>query len=77
MRYPARLETATEGGFVVTFRDIPEAITQGETEEEALAMAAEVLSSAMDFYAEDRRAVPPPSPLEAGERLVDLLPRAM
>lgn len=74
MRYPARFEAAEEGGFVVTFRDIPEAITQGETEEEALAMAADVLTSAMDFYVEDRRAVPLPSDAEAGERLVDLPP---
>ena len=74
MRYPARFEAAEEGGFVVTFRDIPEAITQGDTEEEALAMATDVLTSAMDFYVEDRRAVPLPSEPEAGERLVDLPP---
>ena len=36
MRYPARFDLAPEGGFVVTFRDIPEAITQGDTEAEAM-----------------------------------------
>lgn len=35
MRYPARFDLAPEGGFVVTFRDILEAITQGDTEAEA------------------------------------------
>jgi antitoxin HicB len=60
------------GGFVVTFRDIPEAITQGETIEEALAMAAEALESAMDFYFEDKRAVPMPSPAKRRQHVVEL-----
>jgi antitoxin HicB len=74
MRYPARFDPADEGGYVVTFRDIPEAITQGDTLEEAAAMAEDVLISAMDFYFEDRRAVPAPSDQEEGERLVELPP---
>jgi antitoxin HicB len=72
MFYPAHFEPASEGGFVVTFRDIPEAITQGDTEAEALAMAEDVLVSAMDFYFEDHRAVPAPSPALGGERPVAL-----
>lgn len=72
MRYPAQLEAADEGGFVVTFCDIPEAITQGETEAEALEMAEDVLYSAMEFYFEDKRPVPMPSALKPGERLVSL-----
>lgn len=61
MHYPARLEPAEEGGFVVTFRDIPEAITQGDDEAEALKEAESALISAMDFYFEDKRCVPSPS----------------
>lgn len=72
MRYPAQLTAAEEGGFVVTFRDIPEAITQGETEAEALEMAEDVLYSSMEFYFEDKRPVPMPSALKPGERLVSL-----
>lgn len=72
MRYPAQFEPAPEGGYVVTFRDIPEAITQGDSEAEAAAMAADALLSAMEFYFEDRRAVPAPSAREPGERLVEL-----
>lgn len=72
MRYPAQLEAADEGGFVVTFCDIPEAITQGETEAEALEMAEDVLYSAMEFYFEDKRPVQMPSALKPGERLVSL-----
>lgn len=72
MRYPAHFAPASEGGFVVTFRDIPEAITQGETEAEAMEMAEDALLTAMDFYFEDKRPVPPPSALLPEERLVEL-----
>jgi len=74
MRYPARFKPAEEGGFVVTFRDIPEAITQGDTEEEALEMAEDALLTSMEFYFEDKRSVPLPSPVKRGERLVALPP---
>jgi antitoxin HicB len=72
MFYPARFKPAPEGGFVATFRDIPEAITQGDTEDETLVMAEDALVTAMDFYFEDRRAVPAPSKARRGERLVEL-----
>jgi antitoxin HicB len=72
MHYPAQFDPAEEGGFVVTFRDIPEAMTQGDTRLEAEEMAADVLVSAMDFYFDDRRAVPPPSDPLAGEVLIEL-----
>lgn len=71
MRYPARFE-ASNDGFTVTFRDIPEAITDGETLEEAHVMAADALLTAMDFYFEDRRNVPLPSKMEDGEELIEL-----
>jgi len=74
MYYPAKFEPVQEGGFVVTFRDIPEAITQGDTVDEAMAMAKDALVTAMDFYFEDRRIVPEPSaPLE-DERIITLPP---
>lgn len=72
MRYPAHFAEAPEGGFVVTFRDIPEAITQGDTEAEAMEMAEDVLLSSIEFYLEARRQVPAPSPTEHGDRLVHL-----
>lgn len=72
MDYPASFKPAKEGGFVVTFRDIPEAITQGDTLQEAQAMAIDVLISSMDFYLEDRRIVPLPSKLRRGEQPVTL-----
>lgn len=72
MKYPATFAPAEEGGFVVTFRDIPEAITQGDDEAEALTEAQDALVTAMDFYFEDNRPVPAPSKARAGERLVGL-----
>jgi antitoxin HicB len=49
MKFPVTLTSdETDGGFVVTFPDIPEAITQGETREEALAMAQEALEAALE-----------------------------
>lgn len=74
MNYPVKLSPAEEGGFVVTFRDIPEAITQGDSQEEALEMAKDALITAMDFYFEDKRSVPSPSALENGEQFVELPP---
>jgi len=61
-----------DGGFVVTFPDIPEAITQGETREEALKMAQEALETALEFYFEDKRAVPAPSKARRGQDVIEL-----
>lgn len=59
-------------GFVVTFPDIPEAISSGGTMEEAHAMAQDALESAIEFYFEDGRAVPPPSKPKPGQAVVEL-----
>jgi len=73
LAYPVILTPDKEaGGFVVTFPDIPEAITQGETVDEALAMAAEALESAMDFYFDSKRAVPMPSLAKRRQHVVAL-----
>ena len=46
--YPATLTPDTQdGGFVVTFVDVPEAITQGDDVSEALHQAADCLEEAM------------------------------
>ena len=71
--YPVTLTPdAQDGGFVVTFVDIPEAITQGDTEAQALAAAKDALESALDFYSEDKRAVPLPSKAKRGQHVVEL-----
>lgn len=60
MRYPVKFDS-DESGFAVLFPDIPEAMTGGETREEALEMAQDALVTAFEFYFEDRRAIPLPS----------------
>lgn len=71
MYYPANLTPDGEG-WLVTFADIPEALTSGKTKEEALEMAADALTTAIDLYFENRRAVPLPSKLDAGLHMVEL-----
>jgi antitoxin HicB len=71
LSYPARLSRDGEG-FMVSFPDIPEALTSGASREEALDMAADALTTAMDFYFEDRRPVPAPSHPKRGQVLIDL-----
>jgi antitoxin HicB len=71
MKFPVIL-TPEAGGFVVTFPDIPEAITQGESFEEALKMAQDALETALEFYFDDKRAVPKPSKPAAGQPSVEL-----
>ncbi len=71
--YPVTLTPdETDGGFVVTFDDIPEAITQGDTEAQALSAAKEALESALDFYFEDKRIVPVPSKAKRGQSVIEL-----
>ena len=73
MNFPVNLKAdKDDGGFVVTFPDIPEAITQGDSIEEALAMALEALETALEFYFEDKRAVPKPSKPKRGQHVVGL-----
>jgi antitoxin HicB len=71
-RYPVNLEPAEEGGFVVTFPDIPEAITQGEDAEDALMQGADALETALDFYFEGGRPVPAPSKPKRGQNVIEL-----
>lgn len=52
LSYPARIARDGEG-FVVSFPDIPEALTGAPTREEAIVLAADALTAAMDFYFED------------------------
>ena len=60
-RYLARLEPDPEGGFVVTFPDVPEAITGGADEAEARANAAEALGLALRGILQLGRTLPRPA----------------
>lgn len=69
--YPMKLTRDRKaGGYVVTCRDLPEAITQGETVDEALAEAEGALQAAIEGRVEDSLDIPKPSEPKRGERLV-------
>ena len=70
--YPAALIADPEGGFTVTFRDVPEAITEGDTREDALLRAEDALESALAMYIAAKESLPAPSKPTAGEALVPL-----
>ena len=70
--YPAALIPDPDGGFTVSFRDVPEAITEGETREEALLRAEDALESALAMYIAAGEPLPVSSNVETGEELVSL-----
>lgn len=59
--YPARFEAAEDGRFLMTFRDLPEAATDGADMDEARREAADVLDSALMFRMKYREKIPAPS----------------
>jgi antitoxin HicB len=71
MRYP--IDVKPDGKFfLVTFPNIPEAITQGKSLKEAKEVAANALETALDFYFENSRVVPKPSRIKRGQDFVEL-----
>ncbi|HEY3851381.1 MAG TPA: type II toxin-antitoxin system HicB family antitoxin [Steroidobacteraceae bacterium] len=74
-RYAVKLTPEkASGGYVVTCRDLPEAITQGETIAGALAEAADCLEEAIAARIDDDREIPVPSATKRGERVVSVPP---
>ena len=73
--YPIKLtRDRNDGGFVVTCRDFPEAITPGESQEDALIEAADCLEEAVAARIDDGREIPMPTDALRGERLVSVPP---
>ena len=65
--YPARLESEPDGRYTVTFPDLPDAISQGEDREDAIAMAADCLAETISGRIVERDDIPAPSPLKRGQ----------
>ena len=61
LAYPAHLDRHPDT-VLVSFPDIPEALTEGATEAEALAEAKDCLVAALGGYVQEGRAIPTPSP---------------
>ena len=74
MHYAVRLTKDDNGTILVTFPDVPEAVTFGDTKEEALARAPDALATAIEIYIKDRRPLPEPSASKAAGPVVEIPP---
>lgn len=72
--YPCNLIPDDEGGFLVTFPDVPEAITGGKSRAEALEMGEDALTVALAGYVIANWNIPAPSPASEGQELISLEP---
>jgi len=68
--YPATLEPDEDGRPVVTFPDLPGAVTDGADEAEALAEAADCLSEALATRITHGEEIPAASPAQLGQHLI-------
>lgn len=68
--YAVRLAAAKEGGFVVTCRDLPQLVTQGDDLAHSLLEAADAMDEVFAAYMQSGLAFPAPSKPRRGERLV-------
>lgn len=68
--YPAEIKQDEAGFFLVSFRDIPFAVTDSTTLEGALEEAADCLSEALASCIEDNEVIPLPSAALAGEYMI-------
>lgn len=59
--YPAIFHKAEEGGFWITFPDIPECMTQGDDMQQAYEMAVDALGLAITSREEEKQEIPSPS----------------
>jgi antitoxin HicB len=71
-KYPVKLTRDTNETILVTFPDVPEAITFGDDEQEALLRASDALEAALAMHVDDRRDIPEPSAVKRGMRAVSL-----
>lgn len=76
MAYAIRITPDGYGEFDAICRDLPQLVTGGRTEAEALASAADALEVVIAGHIDENEDLPSPSPAEPGEHLV-LIPAAL
>jgi antitoxin HicB len=69
-QYPVLLTAADEGGYVVTCRDLPQLVTQGETVQDALEQASDAMDEVFATYLIEGIDFPAPSKARRREHLV-------
>ena len=67
LAYPARLAREPDGRYTVTFPDLPDAITQGDDRDDAIAMAADCLAETVGARMAERADIPAPSRPKRGQ----------
>lgn len=71
--YPATLTPYKDSnGYMITFRDVPEAITGDDTFANVVDMAEDCIKTAREFYTEDDRSFPVPSRSQKGDVMIPL-----
>ena len=68
--FAVALSRATEGGFVVTCRDLPHLATQGEDVADALVQAADAMDEVFASYMVEKLHFPPPTKARRREYLI-------
>src|SRR5271166_1147064 len=69
-QYPVLLSEAEEGGYVVTCRDLPQLVTQGEDKKDALGQASDAMDEVFATYLLEGIDFPEPSKARRREHLV-------
>ena len=72
--YPCVLRPEEDGGFSVSFPDVPEALTCGDDRAEALAMAEDALAGALAGYVQEQWDIPRPGPVSDDQVVVAVPP---
>ena len=69
-RYVVLFEPAEEGGYVATCPALPGLVTEGDTLEEARAMAAEAIRGYLESLAKDGLPMPPQDDPQAAKQII-------
>lgn len=72
LNYPITLMPDSNGTFLVSFPDFPEANSVGDSVDEAKLNAFDALVTALSIYFDERRSVPAPSEPLPGQAVVAL-----
>jgi len=75
-QYAAVFTPAEEGGYVVTFPDVPEAITQGESIQECIKEAADALEEAIIGRINTGKVIPEATPPKSGDYIIPVPPQS-
>jgi antitoxin HicB len=67
IEYPAQIKKEEDGIFFVSFPDMEEAMTQGETMDEALFNASEVLTLTIEYRLDEEQEIPEVSPVTGSD----------